>query len=330
VARTKKITETYPQLAARWREVLEPYRKLEEKNTRFVIESFFDMGPMAAIEEIIELRMSLTPERYRYEGWIARYGSGDEAKIASISFPQRLWNLEVAKTLLPDVLANTQAMLDGGDRVKLVDQLVKKRVELLCGFFPAFLYSLHKIGEDDIEKANRYLTGYAYRRLRRCAPNGAIMRYAKAIEQGHKSEQKHPSQALTDELPLEVAVIAGKNGLTPFGIAELHSVAAKNLEHLGRPEHWKPQTELGEGEALTLDMMEGYPDPLQEVLMTEEHASLVAAINDLPKRERHVFELYMMGYSYQEIATHQSVVQETVKDQLKKAKKKLRLTLEAA
>ena len=61
-----KVKETLASIAARDRAALAPYQKLEEVNTRAVMEGFF-ADPMAPIQEMIELRRTLTPEHYRAE-----------------------------------------------------------------------------------------------------------------------------------------------------------------------------------------------------------------------------------------------------------------------
>ena len=125
----KKILPTLSEIAAIDRKALAPYKELEQKNSRQIITGFFG-NPMAAVEQIIELRMTLTPEHYQAESWTSRYGASEEdRKIAYIGFPIRFWELEVAKAMLPEILAAIQSVLNGADQQPLVTKLVDRHVE---------------------------------------------------------------------------------------------------------------------------------------------------------------------------------------------------------
>jgi len=313
-----KVKETLASIAARDRAALAPYQKLEEVNTRAVMEGFF-ADPMAPIQEMIELRRTLTPEHYRAEEWTARYGHGDEAKIAAISFPNRLWQYYVAGTMLSEVLIAIRSGGEGEERDALLAKLVERRIKLMCGFFTAYRHAMQTFGEGDPEKALHFLTASAYRQLRHFT-----------------SRQTAPGTRTEDEMPAEVALFVAEAGLTPSSVAEMHTCVASSLRKFLAPPATPAgisvtlESDLPETGSLTLGNLEGGPSPEQELLAKDEIERWHDLIGKLPEKERLTMQLQLEEHSRQEIAASRGVSEETIKTQLERARAKLRLQEEDA
>ena len=334
-----KSRETLACIAARDRAALAPYQKLEAMKSRTIIESFF-ADPWAPIQEMIELRSTLTPDYYRYEQWVARYGTGDEAKIAQSSFQFRIWQYFVTGEMLSEVLATIQQFQyshgSGAEvetREALVSKLVKRRVKLMCGFFTVYRYAIQSIGEKDPENAIHFLTASVYRQLKRLMPKGTT-RLAIAIEEERvlmdkgETPERFFQQVLASELPTEVVQYVTEAGLSPASVAEMHNKTSDGLKRfLSTPrESIKATREsnLPEAGALAYNNSEGGPEPEQEFLAKDAMDRWQQRLDRLPEKERLTMQLHLQGHSRQEIAAQRGVSEETIKTQLEKARAKLR------
>lgn len=318
--------KTLSEIAQIDRDALEPYQRLEEVNSRRIIESFFD-DAMAPIQEMIALQQSLTPEQYHADLWTQKYGSADDAKIASIAFASRLWQLTVAKNMLSDVQKAQADFLAGTEREKLVSALVKKRVNLLCGWFVAYRHAIQSETKG-CEVALDYLTASVYRQLKRTTSSGVPMRYAQVLEEEHKekNDKRTPDhifrQALETELPPEVFALLNAEGLSPASVAKMPTNAARSIEHSGRHRQCVPETNLFDPEnnlsvtvALASDKC-AQDKWLDQLLSEDRTTDLQEAMAKLPLKQRETMLLWCQGYTYQEIAELRQVSFQTIKSQV--------------